>query len=127
MTKKTLPNTAPRAEKRLVRQFTHEYREQVIALIKQEKRSVASVSRELGLSSSLIYGWIQKSEAPPSPEEGKDSSPLLNQKTVLPAAYASELAKLRKENDELKEERDILKKFMAANAEVLGIYAKTPR
>jgi transposase-like protein len=52
---------------------------------------------------------------------------LLNQKTVLPAAYASELAKLRKENDELKEERDILKKFMAANAEVLGIYAKIPR
>ena len=69
MTKKTLPNRAPLAEKRLVRQFTHEYREQVIALIKQEKRSVASVSRELGLSSSLIYGWIQKLEAAPSPKK----------------------------------------------------------
>jgi transposase len=127
MTKKTLPKLEERKEKRVVRQFTPDYREQVIALIKQEKRSVTSVSRELGLSSSLIYGWIQKSEAAPSPEKGKDSSPLLSKKMVLPANYASELAKLRKENDELKEERDILKKFMAANAEVLGIYAKTPR
>jgi transposase len=127
MTKKTSPNTAPRAENRVVRQFTPEYREQVIALIKHDKRSVASVSRELGLSSSLIYGWIAKSETPTIAQKGKDSSPLLSQKTVLPADYASELAKLRKENDELKEEREILKKFMAANAGILEIYAKTPR
>jgi transposase len=127
MTKKISPKSEHRAEKRIVRQFTPEYREQVIALITQDKRSVTSVSRELGISSGLIYGWIAKAERPTIAHKGKDSSPLLSQTTVLSADYASELAKLRKENDELKEERGILKKFMAANAGILKIYAKTPR
>jgi transposase len=108
------PSTAPiLVSRKPTRQFTDDYRLQVIALIEHEKRGVSSVAKELGLSESLIYGWLKRRKEGTLPSRAADSSLLPSQATVFLGDYAAELAALRKENAILREERDILKKSVA--------------
>jgi transposase len=108
------PSTTPiSVSRKPTRHFTDDYRLQVIALIEHEKRGVSSVAKELGLSESLIYGWLKRHKEGTLPSRAADSSLLPSQATVFSGDYAAELAALRKENAILREERDILKKSVA--------------
>jgi transposase len=82
------------------RRYTDEFKAGAVALVVKEKRSVSSVAKDLGLSTSVIHSWVQQSKA-------------AGGRGAMPTADKDELARLIKENRVLKMERDILKKAAA--------------
>ncbi len=99
--------TTPQASSKR-RNYTPEYRQQVVDLILKEKRGIAALSRELGIGESLLHTWRARAL-----EKGADSAPLPVQKTVVTGDAAAEIARLKREIIELKEEREVLKKSVA--------------
>ena len=88
--------------KRARRQFTEEFRTGAVRLVVDEGKTVGAVARELDLSPSSLTTWVSRARADRS--QGK---------TGLTTAEREELARLRKENRILQEEREILKKATA--------------
>lgn len=76
---------------------SNEFKLEAVALTEREGASVAQVSRDLGISDSVLYDWVKKF--------GRSSEG----SRVTPDEHA-ELIRLRRENKVLCEERDILKK-----------------
>jgi transposase len=88
--------------KRARRRFSDEFKAQTARLVLDEGKSVTAVARELDLVPSVVGTWVKHSLADRT--QGK---------TGLTTAEREELARLRKENRVLQEERDILKKATA--------------
>ena len=88
--------------RRARRQFTEEFRTGAVRLVIDEGKTVGAVARELDLTPSSLATWVSHARADRS--QGK---------TGLTTAEREELARLRKENRILQEERDILKKAAA--------------
>ena len=93
---------ADRKPKRTRRSFTDEYKTSAVRLVLDEGQTVAAAARDLGLTESSLRNWVEQARADRT--EGK---------TGLTTAEREELARLRKENRILLEERDILKKATA--------------
>ena len=91
-----------KAGRRTRRQFTEEFRTGAVRLVGDEGKTVGAVARELDLTPSSLAKWVSQVRADRS--QGK---------TGLTTAEREELARLRKENRILAEERDILKKAAA--------------
>jgi transposase len=72
-------------------------------LVLDEKKGIPEVARNLDLWGSVLRRWVKQAEADRS--KGK---------TGLTTEERAELARLRRENRELRMERDILKKGAAA-------------
>ena len=89
-------------EKRSRRSFTDEFKAGAVKLVLDEGKTVAQVARELDLTESALRNWVNQAQADRT--KGK---------TGLTTAEREELAKLRKENRELRMERDILKQATA--------------
>jgi transposase len=85
--------------------YTKEFREEAVRLVVDEKISRSEVSRRLSLAASTIVNWVKAYEEGRLGEVGK-SFKLLTE-------IEMELAKVKKENAELRMERDILKKAAA--------------
>jgi len=97
----TMSESAPTPKSRRVRrQFTDEFRAGAVRLVIDEHRSIAQVSREPDLTESALRLWVDRARA----DRGKGRS------GVLTTAEREELVRLRKENRELRMDRDILKK-----------------
>ena len=86
------------------RQHTPEFKREALSLIMDQHVSVAEVSRRLGISQSLLHKWKAHLTA-----QGEQAFPGKGQQT----AQEAELARLRRENEQLRMERDILKKATA--------------
>ena len=100
----TMSESAPTPKSRRVRrQFTDEFRAGAVRLVIDEHRSIAQVSRELDLTESALRLWVDRARA----DRGKGRS------GVLTTAEREELVRLRKENRELRMDRDILRKAAA--------------
>jgi transposase len=84
------------------RRFTDEFKQQAVRLVLDEGKSVSAVARELDLVATALREWVIRAEADRT--KGR---------TGLTTAEREELARLRKENRILQEERDILKKAAA--------------
>jgi transposase len=84
------------------RRFTDDFKQQAVRLVLDEGKSVGSVARELDLVASALGEWVKRAQADRS-----------RGRTGLTTAEREELARLRKENRILQEERDILKKAAA--------------
>ena len=80
------------------RRFTNEFKQQAVRLVLDEGKSVTAVARELDLVASALGQWVKHAQADRS--KGR---------TGLTSGEREELARLRKENRILAEERDILK------------------
>jgi transposase len=94
-------------------QYTKEYKIEAVRLMVEEGRPISEVARELGVAQSLLHRWKKKSE------EGKiDSFPDKN--CLSPKDDDEELRQLRRENNRLRMERDILKK-------AVPIFSKEPQ
>ena len=78
-----------------------EFRSQMIEMVKEGRRP-ADLAREFGVSTSTIWKWVKQAELDTG--ERKDG---------LTTDEKAELAKLRRENRVLREERDILSKAAA--------------
>ena len=88
--------------KRRRRSFTDDYKAGAVRLVLDEGQTVAAAARNLGLTESSLRNWVERARADRS-----------NGKTGLTTAEREELARLRKENRELRTEREILKKAAA--------------
>ena len=87
------------------RQYTLEFKQEAVRLVKAQGLTPAQVARDLGLDRSIVRTWVEKSDA------GQ-----LVDAPVRQAAAPSleeENRRLRKENAVLREEREILKKAAA--------------
>jgi transposase len=84
------------------RQFTDEFKEGAVRLVLDDGKSVGAVARDLDLSASALALWVKHALA----ERTKGRSGLTKEER-------EELTRLRKENRELRTEREILKKAAA--------------
>jgi len=90
------------AGRRARRQFSPEFKAGAIRLVLDEGKTIGAVARELDLTASAVRTWVIQARA----DRTKGKTGLTTEERV-------ELAKLRKENRELRMERDILKKAAA--------------
>src|SRR5687767_15074340 len=88
--------------RRTRRSFTDDYKAGAVRLVLDEGKTVAAAARDLGLTESSLRNWVDQARADRT-----------HGKTGLTTAEREELARLRKENRELRTEREILKKAAA--------------
>ena len=89
-------------QRRPRRRFDEDFKAQAVRLVLDEGKSVGSVARDLDLTETALREWVKRARADRT--KGK---------TGLTTAEREELARLRKENRELRTEREILKKAAA--------------
>jgi len=90
-------------QRRTKRSFTPEFRAGAVRLVLDEGKTVGQVARDLDLTQSALRLWVVRARADRT--KGKSGA--------LTTAEREELSRLRKENRELRLERDILKKAAA--------------
>ena len=89
-------------KRRARRAFTEEFKAGAVRLVLDEGKVAAQVARDLDLTPSVLRGWVKQAEADRS-----------GGKTGLTTEEKAELTRLRRENRELRMEREILKKAAA--------------
>jgi transposase len=99
------------------RQFTDEFKQEAVAVLVSSGRPLLQIASELGISPSMLRNWRNGSV-------GRDAG---SARHPIPASAphsapdpAAEISRLRRENDRLRTERDILKKAVA-------IFSEPPR
>jgi len=90
-----------------MKRYDEAFRDRALQIL-AEGVPVKTAARELGVSPSVIRKWRDKDKAP----EEKEASQVLSESERV------ELKRLRKENQELREEREILKKATAYFAKI---------
>jgi transposase len=88
--------------KRSRRSFSEEFKAGAVRLVLEEGKTVGAAARDLDLTESSLRNWVEQARADRT--QGR---------TGLTTAEREELARLRKENRVLQEEREILKKATA--------------
>jgi transposase len=87
-------------QKRTYKQYSKEYKEEAVALVLEQGYSVPEAANSLGIASNILYRWKTQIEAQ------------LEDK-LLSDDEREELKRLRKENKNLRMEKEILKKASA--------------
>jgi transposase len=87
-------------QKRSYQQYPQEFKDEAVALVNQQGYSVPEAAKSLGIATNMLYRWKDKIE---QSRQGK----------ALPEDERSELQRLRKENKQLRMEKEILKKASA--------------
>lgn len=88
--------------RRARRQFTEEFKAGAVRLVLDEGRTVAAVARELDLTETAFRAWVEHARADRTAG-----------KTSVTTAEREELVRLRKENRQLRQDREILVKAAA--------------
>jgi transposase len=86
--------------------YTTEFRQQAVEMVTREDLSIAEASRRLSLSPKTLTNWVRRAKHRDSPA----AAPALRREVT---DVEAELSRLRRENAELRMERDILKKSAA--------------
>ena len=94
--------TMDRKQPRPRRSFTPEFKAEVVALVRQPGKTAGAVAREMGLTETAVRAWVKQAER----GDGTRAD-------GLTTAERTEMAQLRKELREAREERDILKRAVA--------------
>ena|SRR6516164_3204078 len=89
------------------RQFTDDFKREAVALLVSSGRPLTQIAGELGIAPSMLRNWRRG---------GRHSGPALrpNASASTPHSVldpAAEISRLRRENDRLRMERDILKTY----------------
>jgi transposase len=85
------------------RQFTDAFKSEAVRLTRQSGRPVAQVARDLGSSDNVLYRW--RTEQRQVESQGRTRQAV--------RAEQDELARLKRENEMLRKERDFLKRAAA--------------
>ncbi len=92
--------------RRARRVFSEEFRAGAVRLVLEEGKSAGAVARDLDLTESALRAWVARAQADRT--KGKSGG--------LTTVEREELARLRKENRQLRLERDVLKKGSSRNS-----------
>lgn len=93
-------------ERRTKKKFSTEFKLEAIRLSNESGKPITQVAKDLNISPYLLYRWrddLHRDGAKAFPGKGKKTN-------IGPEKL--ELARLRRENQQLREERDILKKSL---------------
>jgi transposase len=85
--------------------YTKEFKIEAVRLLEGGEQSGIELSRELGIRRNLLYKWQKELQS-----KGNDAFQGGGRR---PAATDDQVTKLKKENDQLREEVEILKKAAA--------------
>ena len=91
------------------RTFTREFKLEAVKLAQSSHKSQAQIARDLGIAESTLHKWCQRFS-----EHGEQAFPGSGHQ--LP--QEEEIRRLQRENELLRQERDILKK-------ALGIFSRS--
>ena len=91
------------------RHFTAEFKREAVALLVRSGRPLSQIASELGISPSMLRNWHNGSGGRGA---GSTRHPI-PASAPHPAPDPAEISRLRRENDRLRTERDILKKAVA--------------
>ena len=86
------------------KEYDPAYKVEICKQIESGDASVSELSRETGISENTLYGWIRRYRK-------NSDKPFVGSGRILPEN--EELVKLRRENKNLREENEILKKAAA--------------
>jgi transposase len=89
--------------RRTRRAFTDEFKKGAVSLVLEQGKSIAEVGRDLDVYPSVIGQWVKQAKI----DHGRGPA------GALTTAEREELARLRRENRELRMERELLKKAAA--------------
>ena len=81
--------------------YPAEFKEEAVRLARSSGKPVAQIARDLGVSFESLRHWVKQAAVDEGSREG------------LTTDERAELAKLRRENQTLRQEREILKKAAA--------------
>lgn len=87
-------------QKRAYKRYPREFKEEAVALVTGQGYTVPQAAKSLGITAKILYKWVDQFQ--------KEA-----EQNVLPEDERQELKRLRKENKELKMEKEILKKASA--------------
>ena len=96
----TMDSHAKRKPRRV---HSEEFRKGAVGLVLDEGKTVIQVARSLGLSESVLFEWVRKAKL------GRAKAPVMR----VTDDERAELVRLRKENTDLRMERELLKKAAA--------------
>lgn len=106
------------------REFTPEFKQEAVALLRSSGRPLTQVAGELGIQPSMLRSWRRRQNGEavrPQPiAAGIGSIMAPSAPASSPADQAAEIARLRRELERARLERDILKK-------AIGIFSETLR
>ncbi len=85
------------------RKFSEEYKAETVKLIRSSGKSIGQMALELGIGETALRRWVEQAEI----EAGRGPA------GALKRAEREELVELRRENQRLRMEREILKKATA--------------
>lgn len=84
------------------RKYDEDFRQGAVGLVFETGKPIAQVARELGVNEGTLGNWCAKARA----AAGQDGS-------ELSESERDELIRLRKDNTELRMQRDVLKRSVA--------------
>jgi transposase len=103
------------------RQFTDEFKREAVALWQTSGRLQTEVAREIGIQPTMLRRWKEKIDAGGGVPQAAVVAGSPRPATLpSPADQASEIARLKRELERVKMERDVLKR-------AIGIFAEVPR
>jgi transposase len=79
--------------------FPPEYKAEVVELIRSSGKTAGQVAKELGLTETAVREWVKRADL----DAGRRADGLVS-------SEREELRRLRRENRDLREEREILRK-----------------
>lgn len=91
------------------RTFTKEFKLEAVQLVQTSGKSMSQIARDLGIADSTLHHWCQQLS-----EQGEQAFPGSGHQTP----QEEEIRHLKRENELLRQERDILKK-------AIGIFSRT--
>ena len=96
-------DTMERRKPRARRSFTPDFKAEIVELCQQDDRSIGQVARDFDLTETAVREWVRQAERDAG--TGGDGG--------LTSAERQELAALRRENRQLREDVEILKRATA--------------
>jgi transposase len=90
------------------RTFTREFKMEAVQLVHTSKKPLAQIARDLGIADSTLHHWRQLFS-----EQGEQAFPGSGHQTP----QEEEIRHLKRENELLRQERDVLKK-------AIGIFSR---
>ena len=92
------------------RDFTPEFKREAVALLESSGRPLMQIATELGISPSMLRNWrAVVNGSPPRSRTGSKGAMASSAPLASPADQAAEIARLRRELDRTRMERDVLK------------------